>query len=377
MMVRKILFLPLIAAFVSSCGHTFSVEAEIGSDDYDGVKVYMIRKHPVEYSENTVLDSTVISGGRYGFTYDASGEPFVAIFELEPKGAEGHTVFYYDLPQASCVVEPGKAELGYTAAGVSVSGTPSNDDFEKYILAPQRQARAKSMAYSARTSRSDSIQYFYNETRQPQATFVKQNAGSLVGATVFFSKSRDFYGDSLYMSLEKEIAPEFIEMEKARTERMEAERKAMDAAREASRKGNHFIDFVSESADGSPVRFSEIAGRGKVTLLVFWASWCRPCRLEIPELKRLYGTYHKDGLDIVSVSLDNRKEEWEKAVSEENMPWSQWSTLEGFDSASAKAYAVHSIPYVVLIDRKGLISMVNMHGKVLEDSIRNLLDFQD
>ena len=130
MMGRNILFFLSLSVILSSCSRNFTVEAEIGSEDYDGVTVYMIRKHPVEYSENTVLDSTVISGGRYGFTYRISEEPFIAIFEFEPKGVSGHTEFYYDLPQASCVVEPGRVELIYEADGVKVSGTPSNTDYE-------------------------------------------------------------------------------------------------------------------------------------------------------------------------------------------------------------------------------------------------------
>ena len=82
MMGRNILFFLSLSVILSSCSRNFTVEAEIGSEDYDGVTVYMIRKHPVEYSENTVLDSTVISGGRYGFTYRISEEPFIAIFKI-------------------------------------------------------------------------------------------------------------------------------------------------------------------------------------------------------------------------------------------------------------------------------------------------------
>lgn len=376
MMGRNILFFLSLSVILPSCSRSFTVDAEIGSEDYDGVTVYMIRKHPVEYSENTVLDSTVISGGRYGFTYRISEEPFIAIFELEPKGVSGHTEFYYDLPQASCVVEPGRVDLIYEADGVKVSGTPANTDYEKYILSPQRQARSKSIEYAGRTSMSDSIRFFYNETRPDIVAFVRKYADSRVGATVFFSRAEGFYGDSLYSSTVKCIAHEYVAMDKARTERMEEERKAAETARISSREGNPYVDFMSLARDGSERRFSQIAGSGNVTLLVFWASWCRPCRNEIPELKRLYETYHKAGLEMVSVSLDTRRGEWEKALDEEKMPWPQWSTLEGFGSASSKAYAVQAIPYVVLIDRNGIISLVNIHGNALEESIKDLLGSQ-
>ena len=376
MMGRNILFFLSLSVILSSCSRNFTVEAEIGSEDYDGVTVYMIRKHPVEYSENTVLDSTVISDGHYRFSYRIKGEPFIAIFELEPREVTGHTAFYYDLPQATCVAEPGKVRLKYVEDGIEVSGTHTNDDYEKYILFPQRYARAESIGYTSRTSLSDSIGFFYGRTKLPLVTFVREYADSRVGATVFFSRPRSFYGDSLYLSMVQDIAPEYVAMDKARTERMEAERKAAESARISSREGNPYVDFMSLARDGSERRFSQIAGSGNVTLLVFWASWCRPCRNEIPELKRLYETYHKAGLEMVSVSLDTRRGEWEKALDEEKMPWPQWSTLEGFGSASSKAYAVHAIPYVVLIDRHGIISLVNIHGKALEEAIKDLLGSQ-
>ena len=107
--------------------------------------------------------------------------------------------------------------------------------------------------------------------------------------------------------------------------------------------------------------------------MVFWASWCRPCRAEIPELKRLYEKYRDAGFEIVSVSLDTDRNRWEKAMEAENMPWPQWSSLDGFKSESAKSYAVHAIPYVVLIDGEGTLASVNKHGEILEKTIASLL----
>ena len=130
---------------------------------------------------------------------------------------------------------------------------------------------------------------------------------------------------------------------------------------------------MSETPDGRTVQFSDAVKSNEAVLLVFWASWCRPCRAEIPQLKRLYDEYRDAGLEIVGVSLDADRDAWEKAMETENMPWPQWSTLEGFDSESAKSYAVHSIPYVVLIDSEGMIASVNKHGEALEKEIGNLL----
>lgn len=369
MMSRGFSILFFVAA-LHACSPDFSIDAEIGSDAYDGVTVYMIRKHPVERSEDFVMDSTVIAGGRYSFSCPVTDGSFIAGFELAPKDTVGHTVFYYDIPDASCVVEPGKVSLIYTEYGVSVSGTPWNEDYERLVLAPSRQARASSAEYVDRTSLSDSVSVFYERIKPDFVSFIRKYAGTGPGITLFFSRSRQFYADSLYAELCSSVPQEYIAMEQAGEKRRRAEMEAEAAAKKMVRVGNPYVDFISRTFDGETVRLSDFVRPGHVTLLDFWASWCRPCRAEIPELKRLYEKYHEAGLQIISVSLDTDKDAWSGAVAEENMPWPQWSVLEGFESSSAKAYAVHSIPFVVLIDADGKIALVNIHGQSLEDKIR-------
>ena len=96
--------------------------------------------------------------------------------------------------------------------------------------------------------------------------------------------------------------------------------------------------------------------------------------MEIPEIKKLYEKYHDKGFDVVSVSLDTKREAWTKALDAEQMPWLQLSTLEGFKSKSAQAYAVHAIPFVVLISGNGNILQVNIHGQLLEKNIEENLN---
>ena len=373
MKIFKLIAFVFSVSLVSACTGKFSIEADTGSEDYDGVKVYMIRKAPVDNSGNIVLDSTVIAGRHFTFSRKMTGEPCIVMFELAPKAVEGHTVFYHDLPTASCVAEPGHVSLAYSQDGAAVSGTPWNDDYDRFVLAPSRRARALSREYAERTSESDSIRAFYAAAVPEYIAFVRKYADTEVGAAVFFSRGRSFYPDSAYTALSRMMAPEYLEQERAREARFNAERKAAEAAFSASREGNPFIDFMSETPDGRTVRFSDAVKSNEAVLLVFWASWCRPCRAEIPQLKRLYDEYRDAGLEIVGVSLDADRAAWEKAMETENMPWPQWSTFEGFDSESAKSYAVHSIPYVVLIDSEGMIASVNKHGEALEKEIGNLL----
>lgn len=105
---------------------------------------------------------------------------------------------------------------------------------------------------------------------------------------------------------------------------------------------------------------------GKVVLLDFWASWCVPCRKAIPHLKELDETYKDNGLEIVSISIDDDKEKWLKAVEEEQMPWSQ--LLDHKDEVS-KEYYINSVPKMYIIDRSGNIVAKNIRGEALDEKL--------
>ena len=129
-------------------------------------------------------------------------------------------------------------------------------------------------------------------------------------------------------------------------------------------------DFQLPTPDGQQVTLSSY--RGKYLLLVFWASWCGSCREEIPHLMDIHEKYHADGLDILSVSVDNKKEAWEKALAESNMPWTQVSDLKGLKSAVAKLYGVQGVPAVWLINADGKIVAHNIRGEQLDTMLKEI-----
>lgn len=95
--------------------------------------------------------------------------------------------------------------------------------------------------------------------------------------------------------------------------------------------------------------------RGKVVLIDFWASWCRPCRVENPRLKEVYAKYKDQGFEILGVSLDRDHNAWVKAIQDDGLPWKHVSDLRYWQNAAALEYAVSSIPHGVLVDREGQI----------------------
>lgn len=141
--------------------------------------------------------------------------------------------------------------------------------------------------------------------------------------------------------------------------------------------GNVAPELEFPGPDGKPIKLSSL--RGKVVLIDFWASWCQPCRMENPNLVRLYNKYKDQrlgkakGFEIYSLSLDQDHAKWVKAIKDDGLVWkSHVSDLKFWKSEGARIYRVNSIPYTVLIDEKGVIIGKNLRGQALENAISNL-----
>lgn len=136
--------------------------------------------------------------------------------------------------------------------------------------------------------------------------------------------------------------------------------------------GAKFADFAFHDKDGKPVKLSDHVGKGKYTLLEFWASWCGPCRADIPHLKEAYALYHPAGFEVISISMDDDKEKWLKAISEEQMTWLQVSDLQAFKGDFSKIYNFNGIPTCVLVGPDGEIITRNMRGLWMDKKLIDL-----
>ena len=145
-----------------------------------------------------------------------------------------------------------------------------------------------------------------------------------------------------------------------------------DKVRTAIIVGMEAPDIVMAGRDGLTRRLSDL--RGKVVLIDFWASWCRPCRMENPNVVRIYKQYHDQGFDIFSVSLDNSREKWLEAIEADGLIWENHvSDLHGWSSSGGKLYGINSIPATVLIDREGNVVARNLRGQELENKVKEIL----
>jgi peroxiredoxin len=137
--------------------------------------------------------------------------------------------------------------------------------------------------------------------------------------------------------------------------------------------GKRFIDFTLNSPEGEPVTLSDIIAQNEYTLIDFWASWCGPCRAEMPNVVAAYEQYKDKGFGIVGVSLDNNVDKWKEAITNLHITWPQMSDLKGWENEGAKLYGVNSIPATVLVNREGVIVARNLRGEAITEKLAELL----
>ena len=143
-------------------------------------------------------------------------------------------------------------------------------------------------------------------------------------------------------------------------------------AQEATEIGQTTPDFIMSSPTGELVHLMDYVRQHRVTIIDFWASWCGPCRQEMPSMRALYDTYRNNGLGIMGISLDENSDAWQLAVKDLKMEWPQMSDLQGWNSQAATTYNVVSIPFTVVVDSLGTIIAKGLRG----DKLQHFIDLQ-
>ncbi|MGV3557612.1 redoxin domain-containing protein [Larkinella arboricola] len=131
-------------------------------------------------------------------------------------------------------------------------------------------------------------------------------------------------------------------------------------------------DVTLENAQGQPVSLSSL--RGKYVLIDFWASWCGPCRQENPNVVRVYNKYKDKGFEVYSISLDDSRDKWLKAVQADGMIWTNVLGKKNGSAPVAQQYSIQVIPTTYLLDKEGKIIAKNLRGQALEQKLSEILD---
>ena len=138
------------------------------------------------------------------------------------------------------------------------------------------------------------------------------------------------------------------------------------------RQGQIATEIALPSASGDTLRLSSL--KGKVVLLDFWASWCGPCRVANKGLTKLYQKFKAKGFEIYSVSIDDEKEKWLKAIKKDKMSWLQVIDPGGWETPTAAKWGINALPKSFLIDKEGRLIAMDLEGENLEKVLKNMLE---
>lgn len=215
---------------------------------------------------------------------------------------------------------------------------------------------------AARAEFDSIVAIVHEEERQ----FILQNLPMPVCDLLLVSKYSDWTADQKKEVLEA-FAAKYPESPNYKAIKADEERNAKTAV------GGQYIDFTMDDPAGNPLSLSSIISKNKYTLIDFWASWCGPCRAEMPHVVKAYNENHEKGFEVIGVSLDNKKEPWLKAIDDLKMPWPQMSDLKGWQCGGAALYNVKAIPANVLVRQDGTIIDKNLRGEKLIERIAELM----
>jgi len=271
-----------------------------------------------------------------------------------------------------------KIQMGLRAKDMqvtSLTGSASHSIFMELINMQeplQKKAQGLQQLSTMAGKNQDSIQYemtSINKQLQKNFTdFLTKHGNTEVASFVVYSSLindrniSNTIADSMSRSLNGKGATSFYGKE---VNKMVSKLRSVQA-------GNMAPDFTLPDSTGLK-NYTLSKYRGQYVLIDFWASWCGPCKGEIPFLKQAYSTYHSKGFEIISVSLDSKREAWLAALRQFAMPWIHISDVKGFNSIVNDLYHVPSIPKTLLLDKTGKIIFTDLRGPALEQKLGELL----
>ena len=346
--MRNVLTVLVFALAILSCQSAkdeYSIKGSIA-----GVETGKVYLQKLVDGQPQSVDTANVVGGK--FTFKGKMEmPDIRFLRLNDQ--DYFAQFLVD--NSSITVAANKDSLRST----KITGSPTHDVFKIYIAEMEKlskevktlqdkyqSAMAVNNTDAAEKAKID-YQAMIDNNKVYTKNFVKEHSNSVVSAYIaLFQLANQVDGTELD-SLTSKFAPEISKSEYV------VKLKEIVQEQKKTAVGAMAPDFTMNDPEGKPVQLASM--KGKVVVVDFWASWCGPCRQENPNLVKLYQQFHSKGFEILGVSLDKTKEDWLKAIKDDNLTWIHVSDLQFWQNAAARLYGVNAIPQSFLLDKDGKI----------------------
>ena len=329
----------------------------------DGEYVYLSEAKGRELIK---LDSAVVANGAFTFEgrQDAAVNRYITYIPAE--GKRIMTDFFLENGNINVV-------LGEES---TIAGTPNNDIYQAYktesgalnkeLKAVYDKFKDESLSDEQKAELEKQAEELSNKLDKLTFNTIETNITNPVGIHLW-------PGNSYSMELEQlQALAAKVPAEYKSNERIDKLLKRIEVLAKTA-VGQKFTDFTLPSPEGKPVKLSDIIAKNKYTLIDFWASWCGPCRREMPNVIAAYKEFNKKGFGIVGVSLDNDETKWKEAIKFWGMTWPMMSDLKGWNCEGASLYGVRSIPATVLVNQEGTIIARNLRGEAIKEKLSELL----
>ncbi|MBX2828876.1 MAG: AhpC/TSA family protein [Flavobacteriaceae bacterium] len=370
--MRRLLAL-FITLLLISCNETDSngYTLEVNALGYaDGTKVLV---YDVEDNKTNVKDTLELQGGKISKNYP--NEEDVKIQVLRIDGTRNNIIYFVEN-------EPIKAHIYKDSLGASyVTGGMQNElynEFNKGMASMNKRKQQIAVAFRQAQQEQDGMlvnelraqnQTLTAQERNYKSNFVRENKNSVFSIMLL----AELFGKEEITTAEATQIISELSPKMAQHPLVDNLKESIDNKKKADI-GGMAPDFSAPQPNGEMLALKDVLG--KYTIIDFWASWCRPCRMENPNVVNVYNQYHDKGLNIISVSLDrnNQRDRWLKAIEDDKMDWFHVSNLQFWQDPIARQYNVRSIPATFLLDENGRIIDKNLRGPALQQRIASLLD---